>query len=234
MGTLFPSSTDSITVVGKTPSKKSFSTFFKSRNWGESITLFMNLNSIGEHKRKKQNSRSNDVARQKELLECLELENIEHLGNRIKEAESFFKDEIGQFNYFFRVNVDREPLLHNLPIAAATFCQSSKYFDEYQIEDDDSQQSYFTSYNLHNCDLNKNNTLHFVCLLDVYSTRVGTLFFNQNDDCVDKRSIFEQWNQVGAFLTIDLEPERKSVMIYGDLNIPINRKMFTSTDLDID
>ena len=68
-------------------------------------------------------------------------------------AETFFEYEIGQFNYFFRVNLDHEPLLHNLTFAASTICFSSKHFDEYTIEGD--ERPFFTPYNLHNCDLEK-------------------------------------------------------------------------------
>jgi len=172
----------------------------------------------------------------KELLEGLQSENIESLGNKLdgKDIISSFVDEIGQFNYFFRVSLPHENFLNNLPFAKASFCRSEKYFDEYTI--DGSDVIYKTATNLHNCEVTKRDDhMHFVCLLDVYSTRIGTLYFNHNDDPVRKNTIFgeEGWRAVATFMTVDLEPERRNVLIYGDLTTPANRELFTSTYLDV-
>jgi hypothetical protein len=215
LGLLFPSDCDDITMGS--PKKKSFSTFFKSRNWDVTLKSYF-LKSLDETK-------SAEFRRIKDLLQR---EDYQYQFDW--KEDIMCTDEIGQFHYFFRVQLPKEKFLNNLPFAAASFCKSEKYYDEYMV--DGSDATFITPTNMHRCDFVKQANLEVVCLLNVYSTRIATLFLDKDYTPIERDKAYKD-NKGGAelFLSLDLEPERRNVRI--NLTEQSKRDSFASCFLDV-
>jgi hypothetical protein len=216
LGLLFPSDCDDITL--QSPKKKSFSTFFKSRNWDITLKSYF-FTTLDESK----------SAKFQRIKDLLRREDYQYQYDYIEDI--MCTDDIGQFHYFFRVQLPEEKFLDNLPFAAASFCKSEKCYDEYMVDGCD--ENFITATNIHHCDFAKQANLEVVCLLNVYSTRIATLFLDKDYKPIERDKVYmrNKGGEADFFLSVDLEPERRNVRI--NLTEKSKRDSFASCFLDV-
>jgi len=106
------------------------------------------------------------------------------------------EDEIGQFNGFFRLHFELEPLLHGLPLGSMTG-RKHDLLEHSLIRVKCKSDNYLSSY-------------FFVPLTEVYSTQLGILAFDKNNKVIatDKSTAMD----LEMLLFIELHRHRKCII----------------------